>query len=373
MSWNRMVGGLGDAPEDLTVVPEPFRSGGALTDVDRIAARENALAGGADRLASDDAERLDPGKLQTCSARLRKYGFRFYLSEQEGQGYWDFFRLSRHLVLSITDVVYRESAPVSIPIENMFKIRFLLSGRMSNSHGDTIMTSPGGILMPYMGGGFDGYALSGGVETRLVILHCRPSILTEVLQLDASQIPPPLDRVLQGATTVQPHIRIKVAPHLLRSASDILSSLYAYPDPLRHAYLHAKCLEIVAGVLRDLMTADSHRAASIPLRQRDVVRIMQARDFLTQHFSNPPSVEKMARLVGVNKTKLKASFKQLVGLTIREFIQKCRMERASELLLSGAHDVAAVAHMVGYEYAANFTHAFKRHFGYLPKELKRPR
>ena len=58
-------------------------------------------------------------------------------------------------------------------------------------------------------------------------------------------------------------------------------------------------------------------------------------------------------------------------MTIYEYILKCRMERAEELLLTGDYGVAEVAYEVGYDYPANFTHAFRRFHGRLPGVLKR--
>jgi AraC-like DNA-binding protein len=69
--------------------------------------------------------------------------------------------------------------------------------------------------------------------------------------------------------------------------------------------------------------------------------------------------------VGVNQTKLKAGFRRLIGKTIHQYVMHCRMERASDLLLTGDYPVAEG--LVGYEYTANFTAAFKRTFGRVPK------
>jgi AraC-like DNA-binding protein len=78
-------------------------------------------------------------------------------------------------------------------------------------------------------------------------------------------------------------------------------------------------------------------------------------------------------MVGLNQTKLKASFRETLGFTIYDYILERRMERAAEMLLTGEYAVAQVAYAVGYEYPANFTAAFKRYFGQLPRTWKRRR
>jgi AraC-like DNA-binding protein len=47
------------------------------------------------------------------------------------------------------------------------------------------------------------------------------------------------------------------------------------------------------------------------------------------------------------------------------------MERASELLLRGGMAIAEIARLVGYDYPANFTCAFRRYYGFLPKQMRR--
>jgi AraC-like DNA-binding protein len=104
---------------------------------------------------------------------------------------------------------------------------------------------------------------------------------------------------------------------------------------------------------------------------REVARIHEARDYLAQHYAKPPNIAELARRVGLNRTKLKETFRQILGFTIYEYIVQLRMERAAEMLVTGDYDIAQVAYAVGYEYPANFTAAFKRHFGQLPRNWKR--
>ncbi|MGH6633270.1 MAG: helix-turn-helix domain-containing protein, partial [Sphingopyxis sp.] len=80
----------------------------------------------------------------------------------------------------------------------------------------------------------------------------------------------------------------------------------------------------------------------------------------------------LARMVGVNQTKLKAGFREVFGVTIYDFIIQQRMRHASQLLLTSEYSVSEVAYQTGYEYPANFTCAFKKYFGALPSNWKRP-
>jgi AraC-like DNA-binding protein len=106
------------------------------------------------------------------------------------------------------------------------------------------------------------------------------------------------------------------------------------------------------------------------LLSRDRRRVHEARDYLAQHYASPPTIPQLARMVGMNQTKLKAAFKQLLNLTIYEYVLHRRMEVAAQLLVEAELSVAEVAYRVGYEYPANFSCAFKRYYGRLPRDWK---
>jgi len=110
-----------------------------------------------------------------------------------------------------------------------------------------------------------------------------------------------------------------------------------------------------------------------PVSARELSRVHEARDYLAQHYAHPPTIPDLARMVGLNQTKLKATFREIFRSTIYEYILERRMDRAAEMLLSGDHAIAQVAYAVGYDYPANFAAAFKRHFGQLPRTWKQGR
>ena len=71
----------------------------------------------------------------------------------------------------------------------------------------------------------------------------------------------------------------------------------------------------------------------------------------------------------VNRNKLAYGFKHLYGVTTSQFCQVLRMERAMQLLKTGQTNVAEAAEAVGYLDPGGFAKTFKKHFGFLPKDL----
>lgn len=300
---------------------------------------------------------------------LASPGVRFVLTEEEGLGYSEFFRLSDYMNLSITSAQYNRDTWVNVEGANFFKLRVLFSGTLLSETGDVIVRAPQAALYLCGGSRQSGYYIRGSEPISMVVLHCRPPLLTRVLGLDPSEVPSPLSTVFRQGHFDR-SLDLDPFSDLMRTARSILESHQGMLPPLRCRYRETLSLQLLMQLLQELQ-ARGDPDAGPPLSGRDIVLMMQARDYLSRNFVNPPTIPDLARRVGISQTKLKAGFRELTQATIYEFILKLRMEMATSLLRSGNYRIADVAYKVGYEYPANFTHAFKKHYGSLPREYMR--
>lgn len=108
-----------------------------------------------------------------------------------------------------------------------------------------------------------------------------------------------------------------------------------------------------------------------PIPQEEQLKIRKAKNILQQNYINPPTLANLARTVGINRNKLSKGFKELFGMTVSTYSQHYRMELARKLLNDSAHNIAVIADTVGYEHPGNFTVAYKRKYGQLPKAARR--
>lgn len=318
---------------------------------------------------SERAERLLPLTLESSSKPKNPLavGVRNYLTETEGSGYWEYFKPSDHLLISVTDAQYRQTQWIEVPHARIFKLRLLLSGRLLGAQRETVLTGPQAHLHMSSGTSTQGYYVAGGEEeTKLIVLHCDTEFIEHTLELRCSELPPPMDAMMAKNASSATH-RIGLSPEVFHAAQRILDSRHGIPSGLRSAYLQSMATTILCEVVAELSQRDRARGAAVNLHGRDLNRIYEARDYLTQHFIAPPTIPQLARMLGINQTKLKAGFKEVLGRTIYRYILERRMELASELLLTHDHNVTEIAYRVGYEYPTNFSYAFKRHFGYLPR------
>jgi AraC-like DNA-binding protein len=313
----------------------------------------------------------------TWSGRLihldeKAIGLRIQLPARLGRGAWDIIRASEDIYVMLVDAEYLENEEIFVPGDRLFKIRILLSGGLSQPSGGIMLKGTGAYLEAYPGSVASEYFVSAESRARIVVLHCRPELLTRRFGLSVTEIPAPINVMFESESGEPRGRATPVGPDVLRAANDILNAPVHYPKRLLNAFMTAKAEEIVCSVMRQLSrTPQSVQLAGSVLAVRDVGRIYEARDILRDRYVRPPSVPALARLIGVNRTKLKSHFKAVFNITIADFIQQQRMERARELLCDSQLTVGEVAYAVGYEYPANFTHAFKRYFGELPKNIIR--
>lgn len=152
---------------------------------------------------------------------------------------------------------------------------------------------------------------------------------------------------------------------------EILADLRTCPfaGTLKRVFLEAKICELLTLQI-DQFTAD--KTTQPTLKKNDVDKLYEVRELLNQNLTNPYSIEQMARMVGLNRTKLQEGFKELFHTTVFGYLTDQRMEQAKELIMDGQFEtIAEVSNLIGYKNHQHFTVAFKKKYGYLPRELKR--
>ena len=87
------------------------------------------------------------------------------------------------------------------------------------------------------------------------------------------------------------------------------------------------------------------------------------------HLFDPAlDVTAVRRRCGLRNNNVSTRFRSALGEGIREYIERLRLEAASELLAAGDLEIFLVALAVGYSHQETFCRAFQRHFGYAPSD-----
>ncbi len=141
---------------------------------------------------------------------------------------------------------------------------------------------------------------------------------------------------------------------------------------LRACFISGKTYELVDEILQNFQHTIGNCQSSISY-QENVDITQKAEAILHKLYTSPPSLEQLARSIGTNRNKLSNSFKAIHGKTVFEYCQQYRMSIAKRMLSEHELSISRIAEIVGYEHASNFTSAYKRHYGELPKATQRIR
>jgi len=133
----------------------------------------------------------------------------------------------------------------------------------------------------------------------------------------------------------------------------------------RSLYLEGKALELISLKLWQQSRADT-ACFKLRLKSDDKQKLLQAKRILLARMANPPSIQELAHLAGMNDHKLKIGFRQVFGDTVYRTLKAARMEKARQLLRETRHSVLHVANEVGYENPSHFAAAFRDRFGMSP-------
>jgi AraC family transcriptional regulator, alkane utilization regulator len=89
--------------------------------------------------------------------------------------------------------------------------------------------------------------------------------------------------------------------------------------------------------------------------------------------SEPWTVDRLGRQVGLSRSALAERFSDVIGEPIFAFLTRWRLQVAAESLLTTTQSIESIAHEAGYESASAFSVAFKRVFGKPPSIWRKKR
>ncbi|MEN0645245.1 response regulator [Alkalicoccobacillus gibsonii] len=92
--------------------------------------------------------------------------------------------------------------------------------------------------------------------------------------------------------------------------------------------------------------------------------------YIEDNLSADLSLVRLAEIHFFNPSYLSHLFKQEKGINLSEYIDRCRLRKAKDLLQNGNLKIREVSQLVGYHTAHSFTRFFKKSTGQTPKEYR---
>ena len=257
--------------------------------------------------------------------------------------------------------------------EDYIKFLFHLSGRTTlvlDGAGEYELNRPQVLLTSCPEEMVKVNQVSGGVAEKLVSLCVKRDFFTTEMGLSITALPEPLRSVFAPE---QPSFAL----HSLPLSSDMaltLQTVFNHRESasVRSLYYQSKALELMCLVI----ASAEQQAGMQPFSQTNKLSshriecLMHARDIVSKNYVEPPSLEVLAKSVGLSKTSLTTGFTALLSVSVFDYIQQLRMAQAYRLLTEGHQSIESIACAVGYRQASSFTTAFGRYYGYSPSAVR---
>lgn len=196
-----------------------------------------------------------------------------------------------------------------------------------------------------------------GTRINIVLVIIDPDYLRTFLKADA-------DRFSFLSGNYQPFLIEEIL------TDDILQTVNAFlrqpqPDILTDYHYKLKALELLYHLFRRLSYREAVKYRK--LSQHDLNAVYAVRDVIVNTLSEPPAMNHLRQLAGMNEVKLRALFKQVFGTGIYEYFQQRRIQEAARLLREGERSVSEVGYALGFENLSHFTRQFEKYIGMKPK------
>lgn len=126
-----------------------------------------------------------------------------------------------------------------------------------------------------------------------------------------------------------------------------------------------------SGILLELIAALGKIKTAGPGGGKSFFDMDRVLDFIRDHICEDLSLERVSETFYLSPVHFHNLFKKALGVTLREYVEKQRLNRAAELLLTTDLPLARIALSCGFSSQSYFSFVFRRAFGTTPMRYVR--
>ncbi len=144
-----------------------------------------------------------------------------------------------------------------------------------------------------------------------------------------------------------------------------------FNDFERKIYLHGQAYLLLA--LQIIQFQDDVRDAGNQslLRQSDLDLIEEASGMIRDNISDLGTIAHIAQKVGLNLSKMQMGFQHLYNMSVNNYIQNVRMEKAKQLLQENEYNISEIVHELGLSSKSYFSKIFRETYHMSPSEFRK--
>ena len=155
-----------------------------------------------------------------------------------------------------------------------------------------------------------------------------------------------------------------------KSLADVVSEAIPSDVPAEAPAAEAPVVETYSAQENEL-GATSEAVADVELSKEDERFCRKLERIVSTRLRNPNlNIDIIAAQFGIGRTNFYRKVRELMGMSPNDYLRKCRMERAAEMLRSTELPISDVCAQVGIPDAQYFSRVFKTYFGVTPSAYR---
>ena len=174
----------------------------------------------------------------------------------------------------------------------------------------------------------------------------------------------PLNAARQDYYSLALYIAMLCQNNVRRLSAEKVSMVLNYENVLK-----ARTLQKIKAWTFDVI-ATACREINENTWRRSALEVEKTKQYIEEHLSEDISMGRLAKNVYLSQNYLGRLFIEKIGLSISEYINRRRIERACELMRDGDALICEIADTVGIHDPNYFSLLFKKIMGIAPKEYK---
>ena len=138
-------------------------------------------------------------------------------------------------------------------------------------------------------------------------------------------------------------------------------------ESIQILYFKGKVYELLSLFFNKSEDADVEQCPFL-VDEQNIRKIRKAKEIILNQMTEPPTLQELSTIIGLNIKKLKEGFKQIYGETVYGYLLDHKMNEARSMLNSKQYNINEISLKLGYSTSSHFISAFKKKFGTTPKK-----
>jgi AraC-like DNA-binding protein len=219
----------------------------------------------------------------------------------------------------------------------------------------------------YFSNGYSGVVQNKELVSELFIIQFTKPAFLQLTQSLNESIKRFGDKILRGESAYLENAHLFMSINMQNIIYSIVNC--PFKDGVKKMFLLSKCIELL------VLQSEAINNVTAPhffycKTQSDKDRILFAKEYISEHLYDPPSLSELAKIVGTNEAKLKGGFREIFQTTVFGHLADLRLAAAKKELKETQKTIGEIADELGYSSIHHFSNAFKKKFGVAPSLYK---